>query len=396
LTGILIFFHCESNPGYAAASHELSFLRMALRLVGSYENVHFAYPTLKDGLSPTLPPELTNVIEFDAASRSRDHLQKVANYVRKHNIKVAFGFDQPIRRLSHKYLREAGVRYLVSYLGAPSSSINRGLKLALKKIDVAVARYKPDHFIYQSEDMRRTGTNGRGIPAENTSVVRTGIDTERFSPPASKDYYAHDAFAIDRHRKIVFFSGHMEHRKGVDVIIKSAVHLTENQGRSDVHFLVLGNKNGQEKSFLPLYEGTRAEEHITFGGYRSDVPQLLKSCAIGFIASTGWDSFPMSSIEMAASGLPLVVSDLPGLREAISPDTGFHYPVGDHLRAVEHLVRLLDDDLLRLRMGKMARQRAVSEFSRERQISEMESIVRTIAADVLPESTPAIKPALSQ
>ncbi|MCW8193289.1 glycosyltransferase family 4 protein [Proteobacteria bacterium 005FR1] len=395
MTGILVFFHCESNPGYAAASHEHTFLNMALRLVGNYQDVHFAYPTLKDGMSPTLPKELTNVIEFDAESRSHRHLSEVAEYIRKHDIKLAFGFDQPVRRLSHKYMRKAGVRHIVSYIGAPSSSINSGLKLALKKVDVALARSKPDHFIYQSEDMRRTGTHGRGIPIEDTSIVRTGIDMERFSPPAGKDHYAHDVFGIDHNAKIVFFSGHMENRKGVDVIVKSAVHLVEEQKRSDVHFLILGNKDGQEKAFLPLYEGTGAEKHITFGGYRSDVPQILKSCSVGLIASTGWDSFPMSSIEMAATGLPLVVSDLPGLREAVRPETGFHYPVGDHLAAATCLTRLLDDDLLRERMGRAGRQRAMRDFSRERQIKEMETIVRRVAWDVLPESNSTLRPAAS-
>lgn len=396
MTGILVYFHCESNPGYAAASHELSFLKMALQLVGSYENVHFAYPTLKDGLSPTLPRDLTNVIEFDSQSRSREHLRRVADYVQKHNIKIAFGFDQPVRSPSLKYLRKSGVQHIISYLGAPSSSINQGWKLALKRIDVALARDKPDHFIYQSEDMRRTATNGRGIPEEITSVVRSGIDTERFSPPEGRDVYAHDEFGIDKGRKIVFFSGHMENRKGVDVIIKSAVHLIDEQGRSDVHFLILGNKNGQEKAFLPLYKGTRAERHITFGGYRSDVPRLLKSCSIGFIASTGWDSFPMSSIEMAATGLPLVVSDLPGLREAVSPETGFHYPVGEYRSAAEHLTRLLDDELLRLRMGRLGRKRVLEHFSKAQQISGMEAIVRRVAADVLPESNATLQPAAAK
>lgn len=387
MTGILVFFHCESNPGFAAASHEISFYQMAKRLVGSSHNIHFAYRTLEGGLSPTLPRELVNVIQFDSGSHDPDHLRAIEDYVRRNNIQIAFGFDQPVRSLSHRYLRRGGVKYIVSYWGAPMSSINHGLKLALKKLYVRFSQNRPDHFIFQSEGMRRTATRGRGIPFECTSIVRTGIDTERFRPAKGKDYYAHEQFKIPRERKIIFFSGHMEDRKGVDVIVRTAVHAVEDLGRRDLHFLLLGNRDGQEKNFLPLYEGSPAEDFITFGGYRTDVPRLLKSCSIGMIASTVWDSFPMSSIEMAATGLPLVVSDLDGLREAVTPETGFLYPVGNHEAAAACLLRLLDDDLLRQRMGSAGRQRVLESFSVSQQISGMEAVVRQVAGHLLHSET---------
>lgn len=383
MVGILIFFHCESNPGFAAASHEITFYKMAKRLVGSSDKIHFAYRTLEGGLSPTLPKDLINVIQFNAMSRDERHLRAIEDYVRRHNIQIAFGFDQPVRRLSHKYLRRGGVRHIISYWGAPMSGINHGLKLALKKLYVALCPHRPDHFIFQSHGMRRTATHGQGVPERCTSIVRTGINTERFCPAHDKDYYAHDQFGIPHDRKIIFFSGHMEDRKGVDVIVRTAVHMVEDLGRRDMHFLLLGNRDGQEQVFLPMYEHSPAAEHITFGGYRYDVPQLLKSCSLGMIASTEWDSFPMSSIEMAATALPLVVSDLPGLRESVTPDTGFRYPVGDHEAAAQHILSLLDDEERRQRMGDMARQRVLSEFSVAQQISGMEAVVRRVAGDVL-------------
>jgi glycosyltransferase involved in cell wall biosynthesis len=102
------------------------------------------------------------------------------------------------------------------------------------------------------------------------------------------------------------------------------------------------------------------------------------------IASTGWDSFPMSSVEMAATELPLVISDLPGLRDAVTPDTGFLFPVGDHVTAAERICRLLDDERLRRQMGRMGRQRAIREFSVDQQIAGLVAVVRSVA-DPLPD-----------
>jgi glycosyltransferase involved in cell wall biosynthesis len=379
MSGILVLFHCESNPGFAAASHEVTFFRMAERLVRSHDDIHFAFRTLDGGMSPTLPKELKNVIEFDASSTSHSYLSRIEEYIRTHRITLVFGFDQPVRRKAYAYLRRGGVKHFISYWGAPMSSINQGIKLMLKRLDVLLAFNQPDHYIFQSEGMRDYAVYGRGIPLHKTSIVRTGIDIDRFSPPEEADWYAHDQFNIDRTRKIVFFSGHMEERKGVHIIVKTAVHLVDELGRKDVHFLIVGNKPGQEERFFPLFKKTNAEQHITFGGYRSDVPQLLKSCSIGMIASTGWDSFPMSSVEMAATGLPLVISDLPGLRDAVTRETGMLFPVGDYKAAANRLVELLDDEKRRREMGMKGRQRVLEKFSSSQQIYELERIVRSVA-----------------
>lgn len=383
MAGILVSFHCESNPGFAAASHELTFFKMAQRLVGDTSNIHFSYRTLESGRSPSLPADFNNIIEFDTSNSSIAYLQNIQNYIEKNKINVVFGFDMPVKSPGYRFLRRGGVRNIISYWGAPMSSLNSGLVLLLKKLEVFFAFDRPDHFIFQSEGMRLSATTGRGVFHKHTSIVRTGINTDRYCPAKECSYYAHDTFGIPRDKKIVFFSGHMEARKGVDIIVRTATHLVNDLKREDTVFLLLGNKDEEEKVFFPHYKGTPAEKYVIFGGYRTDVSEILKSCHVGMIASTGWDSFPMSSIEMAATGLPLIVSDLPGLQEAVSTDTGFLFETGNPLAAAQKLVQLLDDESLRVRMGKAGRDRAIKLFSVDYQINGIEAVVRNVAGETL-------------
>jgi len=376
MSSILILFHCESNPGFAASSHEHTFLKVALNLVNDYKHVHFAYRTLENGITPNLPEELTNFIELNTRWTDKNKLNAIQDYIKGNNIETIFGFDQPVKAPAYKYLRAAGIKTFVSYWGAPMSSINSGLKLWLKRLEVALSNYGPQHYIFQSEGMRKTAIYGRGIPEEKTSIVKTGIDTERFKPDEKMRDYAHEKFSIDKTRKIIFFSGHMEERKGVHIIIKAAVYLSEILGRDDMHFLILGNKPGQEKKFESIYKNTKAENHITFGGYRSDVAEILKSCSVGMIASTGWDSFPMSSLEIAASELPLLISNLPGLNEAINDKSGLKFPSGDVVAASESLAVLLDNSKKRKLMGREGRNRVLQSYSRDKQAKGIESIIR--------------------
>ncbi|MCG7199473.1 glycosyltransferase family 4 protein [Marinobacter pelagius] len=382
---ILVLFHCESNPGFAASSHEHTFLRAALNLAGNYSKVHFAYRDLSRGMTPSLPQELVNIIQIDNSWNTPGRLLPIQRYIEQNRISIVFGFDQPVRRPLYRYLRKGGVTTFVSYWGAPMSSLNKGFKLLLKRVDARLSPWGPDHYIFQSEGMRKTAVHGRGIPIAKTSIVRTGIDTDVFFRNPNQRFYCHESFNIPKDRKIVFFSGHMEPRKGVGVLVRTAMHLID-QGYQKAHFVILGNRHGQEQPYLELLGEHPARNHVTFGGYRSDIPSLLSGCSLGLIASTGWDSFPMSSLEMSAAELPLLVSDLPGLRETVHDGAGVTFEPGNIDECARKIRQLLDDPDTAAVIGKKGRERVLKGYSRVQQVEAIESIIRTHARLKRPET----------
>lgn len=377
---ILVFFHCASNPGYAIGRLETIFLEMAQRLTEDNDRIHFGYANLNGGFPAFLPNNFKNVILFDTQDSNTNRLREIHNYIRHNNIAIAFGFDQPVSRSPYRIMRRAGVRLFISYWGAPISTINHGFRLLLKRVEVWLRRSKPDHFIFESRAMAEMAIRGRGISKHHVSVVHTGVDTQKFKPNLQDEEYAHEVFQIPRNRRIIFYSGHMEERKGVSVIIQSANELIKERKRTDVHFLLLGNRKGQEKNFAPMYSGTETEKYITFGGYRDDINRILRSSYAGVIASTGWDSFPMSSLEIASTGLPLVASDLHGIAEGMeNGKTGYLIQHGDHIGLADRLQQLLNSQALQRRMGQAAREWAVQNFSREKQIESLTATVRRLS-----------------
>lgn len=380
MSGLLVLFHCESNTGYAIGRLERVFFEMALNVFGSPEKIHFAYPSIRKGVDPVLQGRLKNIVEFNYRDASGQSADRIAQYIRKNNIRTIFGFDQPIGVPIHRVLRKAGVKRFISYWGAPMSSVNHGLRLLCKRVQVALTPYKPDLFILESEAMRETAVSGRGVPQSATRVVYNGVDEKRFRPVEDKTY-AYDLFEIPGDRKIVFYSGHMEERKGVHVIVKAAVDLVVNKGRKDVHFLLLGNKDGEERRFDSLYKKTDAAEHITFGGYRKEVERIMPCCYMGLIASTGWDSFPLSPLEMQSCGLPVIASALQGLRECVEDGvTGFSITPGAHHELSDRVLQLLSSPGLREQMSNAARERILRKFTADQQIKHLSDILREAAA----------------
>jgi glycosyltransferase involved in cell wall biosynthesis len=169
----------------------------------------------------------------------------------------------------------------------------------------------------------------------------------------------------------------MEERKGVRVIINAALTLAQQNAIEPLHFVLCGNKGDEAKTYTDMLAGTAAETHVTFAGYRNDIAALMRSSTVGVIASTGWDSFTMSSVEMMASGLPLIVSNLQGLSETIEDNkNGFLIPPGNHIELAKKITDLCEGTALAHTLSRNSRSRAEQHFSVSMQIEKMANILR--------------------
>ncbi len=364
---ILIMIHCEEHTGYAISSLEYVFHQAALAAGYTNERIFWSFNGLKDAAAH-------NKIDCDYRNPNPATL---VPYLRNNNIQTVIAFDLGYPAKVISLLKDNGVKKIISYWGASMSSINTGLKLWLKKAEFLLRRNTPDHFVFESEAMRRTATHGRGVPAKATSVLYLGVDTEKFSPNYGQDFYAHEQLGIPKERKIIFYSGHMEERKGVRTIINAAIHMATTGSLQNIQFVLCGNKGDEAKTYTDMLAGTAAEPHVTFAGYRKDIAALMRSSSIGVIASTGWDSFTMSSVEMMASGLPLIVSNLQGLSETIeNQKNGFLISPGNHTELAEKIFVLCTDTTLAQSFSKHSRQRAEQNFSVSKQIETMANILR--------------------
>jgi len=375
---VLVVFHSRVNTGYAMGPLEKTFFEVANILAGSEGNVYFAFNTLNGEKPQSLPDNFTNIYEIDRIGIKDKHVfRSTLKTLTPLKVDLAFCFDLGVSGPLVKLLRDSGVDKIIAYWGATMSSENRGLKLLLKKLQVAMSLKRPNLFIFESEAMRRFAVYGRGIRSSQTVVIPTGVDIEKYTPSKKDKASICSEFNICINKKIAIYSGHMEERKGVGVIVKAAMHLFDEHQCDGWHILICGNQNGEERIFQDMIKGHPAQNNITFCGYRADLDKLMASSDIGIIASTGWDSFPMSALEMAASGLPILVSDLQGLAETVEPNvTGFKFTPGDHKRLAEILANLYIDDSSLETIAISARRRIVDGYTIDIQKNRLVNVLR--------------------
>lgn len=372
---ILIMIPYPVTVGFAIGRLAQAFYRVAVEVTGSPGNVHFCYTTLNQPRSPDLPADFSNLLACQYNSEDPDSWVPLCEYISKHQITTALALDMPVEAPCLPAIRQAGIRTVVSYWGAPMSSVNTGLKLILKRLEVRYfRRSKPDYFIFESEAMRHLATHGRGISPEQTTVIHTGVNVRRFRPLDPQNHATYERFGIPLDRKIFVYMGHLHRRKGVHVLIDAMVHIVLDMRRSDIHCLFLGNQPNETNEFLE--QVIPAANFITFGGYQTNVSGLLPSCYAGVIPSTGWDSFPMSSLEMQACGLPVIASDCQGVPETISPAvTGIVIPAGDAQALARAICGLADNPHDRAAMSTAARKRIESQLTLEHQMKRIQNVL---------------------
>jgi glycosyltransferase involved in cell wall biosynthesis len=358
----LVMLKYPTNTGYAISSLERLFYYSALDLAdGDPGRVHFTYPSLA-GAPQCLPPEFQQYLTFDTADASPANLAALTQLCRERKIDLAITFDmQPVHPV-YAALRRGGARKIVSYWGGPISGLSPWWKLAIKRALIALSRSRADGLIFESQSMARYATHGRGVPAAMIDVVPLGVDVDKFKPADSD--YAYRALDLPRERRIVIFTGHCSPRKGIGTLVDAAIELLQIRRRTDLVFLICGNRNDESRQYEVRYQDLDIASWIRFLGYRTDVRELLQSAFCGVLPSTGWDSFTMSSVEMAATGLPIIASRLEGLEEAVVHEqTGLLFEPGNTRALADSIERLANDPERARQLGRNGRTRCERELS---------------------------------
>lgn len=207
--------------------------------------------------------------------------------------------------------------------------------------------------LLQNHDDARFFADGIVAPERVHCVRGVGVDVARYTPAPEPDG-----------PPLAVLAARMLWEKGVAELIEAA-RLLRQRGTAIRIALVGGPDPGNPRSVPEaVLRGWQAEGLVEWWGQRDDMPAVWRQAAIAVLPTTYREGLPTVLLEAAATGRPLVATDMPGCREVVWPDrTGLLVPPGDAVALADALDKLAGDAALRARLGAAARQAAESEFA---------------------------------
>lgn len=207
----------------------------------------------------------------------------------------------------------------------------------------------------------------RGLNPDRVVVVHNGLDLEQFQPRPFQGRL-HRELNLPDSATLIATIGQIGLRKGQDILAAAAVEIV--RAVPDVHFLLIGERSSTkaesiqfEQDIATRFADQGLESHLHCLGYRDDVPQILNELDL-IVHPANQEPFGRVLLEAAASGVPVVATDVGGTAEIVVDGlTGRLVPPGDPASLANAVVNLLTDSTLLLEMSTAARQRAAREFN---------------------------------
>jgi glycosyltransferase involved in cell wall biosynthesis len=269
--------------------------------------------------------------------KRRGHRQHIACPARSELARVALeaGIDlTPLggsRELRRTLLREK-FDVLHSHSGRAQNlaflaGLGRGIKrvvtrhVAFPPRNPAIHRWKYTHtcdgIIAVSNAVRDVLVTG-GVPAEMIEVIRTGIAFPQAVPVRSQRLHARQQFGLSEDAFVIGQLGAFTREKGQDV----AIAAWEQLGLPGSQLILAGD--GQEREGL-----AEANPGVLFPGFVEDRALFYAALDVLVMPSRS-EAWGLAALEAMAHALPVIASDVGGLREMISDRaTGLLVPVGD-------------------------------------------------------------------
>ena len=184
--------------------------------------------------------------------------------------------------------------------------------------------------------------------AQKVTVISNGVPTEDFERARPAVIAGIPADVVR-----VVFVGRCVAQKDHKTLLRALASVP------DAHLLLVGD-GPLRRELERMAHGLGISERVSFLGWREDVAAVLKASDI-YVHSTHSDGFGIAACEAMAAGLPVLASDVPGLREVVA-GAGILFPARDEKALAQHLSALIRSPELRSEMGRRSLQRA-REFS---------------------------------
>jgi glycosyltransferase involved in cell wall biosynthesis len=223
----------------------------------------------------------------------------------------------------------------------------------------------------------------RIAPADKFHLVRLGLDLDKFQRDQEEKRakfrqefgLAHDEVAIGIIGRLVPIKNHY-------LFLKSVAHVLKHSNKKIKAFIIGDGETRKDLENVATQAGIQfttendaAHPHsLVFTSWRRDVDYINAGLDIATLTSFN-EGTPVSLIEAQAANKPIVSTRVGGIQDIVREgETALLADVQDAETFSDHLLKLVEDDELRYRLGNNSRQYVMERFSYQRLMNDMSAL----------------------
>jgi glycosyltransferase involved in cell wall biosynthesis len=231
-----------------------------------------------------------------------------------------------------------------------------------------------DRHVCVSQAVARFSADRGGLPAARLVVIPNGIDAGAY--PADRPA-ALDSCGVGAGRRLVTYVGRLDRQKGVRWLVGAAPRWLNRLRDCD---LLLVGKGPDRAALELLCEQRGISKRVRFAGWRGDVPAILAASA-SLVLPSRWEGMPNVVLEAMASRLPVLATDVEGVRELLGDEADPQtVPYGDTEAFVKKLLALMSERELARQLGRKNRLRVETEFTLDRMVGAYQDLWESLVA----------------
>ena len=155
----------------------------------------------------------------------------------------------------------------------------------------------------------------RLMPSLHPIVITNGVDTNKFKPSTISKNKLLQKAGLPTELKFIGCAARLESVKAHDILIKALHNLPTNIG------LLLAGTGSLESELKALVINLNLDKRVFFLGHIDDMTTFYPLLDV-FCLSSSNEGLPLSPLDAQACGVPAVLTDVGGCKEAVCNETG--------------------------------------------------------------------------
>jgi glycosyltransferase involved in cell wall biosynthesis len=211
------------------------------------------------------------------------------------------------------------------------------------------------------------------MPANRINVIPIGTDIRRFDPSLYDQTITRGRFNIPLNKFVIGVLGRLDPQKGHEEFIRTIPSLLVH--RDELHFIIAGDETSGEGGFkrrlIELIRELGISDYVQFLPFTNAVPEFMSAIDL-FVLPSHCETFGFVLVEAMMMEKTIIATNAGGVPEIITNySTGLLVPPKNVPALSEALLKLLNDQNLRLIISTEARIDALKRFDITRTVDQL-------------------------